>query len=218
MTAVKATYFLEIQSSWCFWAEPTWQALKERFADRVEFGWRIALMPPEAFPASKEENEGYYRRSGTVIRSGFMLNAGWFEAELKGDYRAANRVAEAGKDLGVTDDRMRLALSRAALVEGRKIGRLEEAVAVAAEACQLEAAVLQKAACSKAVEERVEASTRAFYAYQIDQRPAFVLESSIGDKAVFSGVIGLEPLAATIEGMLADVAGYGSYHAHFGVP
>jgi len=45
---VHVTYYLEVISSWCFWAEPAWTELKRRYADRVEFTWKIALMPAEA--------------------------------------------------------------------------------------------------------------------------------------------------------------------------
>src|SRR2546425_6569927 len=80
---VKVTYFLEVTSSWCFWAEPAWAELKERYAEKVEFGWKIALMPPEAYPVSKNQCEWFYRRSGSIMRSLLMLNSNWFEPELQ---------------------------------------------------------------------------------------------------------------------------------------
>jgi predicted DsbA family dithiol-disulfide isomerase len=212
---VSITYFLEIQSSWCFWAEPTWSTLQELFDGQVDFSWEIALMPPEAFPTTLEECEQAYRRSGTIMQSDFRLNSGWFEAELQGDYTAANLVAEAGKDFGETGDALRLGLARAALRDGKKIGRLDEAVTVATQCCELDATALKKAALSDTVKRRAEASTRRFTSYQIDQRPAFVLKSAIGDQAVFSGIVHLEPLIASIEAMLKDAKGYASFSAHF---
>jgi hypothetical protein len=38
------------------------------------------------------------------------------------------------------------------------------------------------------VKQRAQASTAEFHALQVSQRPAFVLESNIGDRAVFSGL------------------------------
>ena len=67
-------------------------------------------------------------------------------------------------------------------------------------------------------EARVAASTAAFHAHQVNQRPTFVLTDAIGDKAVFSGLVHEEPLVATIEAMLADTTGYASYAAHLGGP
>ena len=69
-----------------------------------------------------------------------------------------------------------------------------------------------------AVRARVEGSTAEFLAHQIAQRPAFVLTSAIGDKAVFSGLVRLEPLAATIDAMLTDAAAYAAHAAHYGKP
>jgi len=65
---------------------------------------------------------------------------------------------------------------------------------------------------------RIQATTAEFSAHQIDQRPAFVLTDDIGDKAVFSGLVRIEPLAATIDAMLADQAAYAAHRVHFGGP
>jgi predicted DsbA family dithiol-disulfide isomerase len=139
----------------------------------VDFQWKIALMSPGDFPVSQAQCDWFYRRSGTIMRSPFMLNSGWFEAERKGVYPAPNLVAEAGKDLGYTDDRLRLALSHAAVREGRKIGHLSEAVAAAAQTLGVDAAKLLARAESADVVQRVQASTAEFHALKITQRPAF---------------------------------------------
>jgi len=216
---MKVTYFVEVISSWCYWVQPTWEELKKRYAGRgVDFEWKIALMRPEDFPVSRAQCDWFYRRSGgTVMGSQFMLNSAWLQPERKGVYHAPNLVAEAGKDFGVTDDRIRCALAHAALREGRKVGDLAVAAAVGAKAAKLEVKKLRQAAVSPAVRARVEASTAEFFAHQLNQRPAFVLIDEIGDKAVFSGLVAVEPLAATIEAMLADTAAYAAHQAHFGV-
>lgn len=214
---MKITYYVEVLSSWCHWAEPTWTALKQRYAGRAEFEWKIALMDPRGFPVSRDQCDWFYRRSGgTVMRSPYMLNSGWLEPERQGNYAAPNLVAEAGKDFGFTGDELRLALSHAALREGRRIGDLTAAVAVAAQATKRSASELRARAESPEVRARVEASTREFTAHQIDQRPAFVLRDAIGDKAVFSGLVRLEPLVATIDAMLDDTAAYAAHATHYG--
>ena len=214
---MKVTYYLEVISSWCFWAEPTWELLKRQYAGRVEFGWKIALMPAEAYPVSKEQCEWFYRRSGSVMRSPFMLNSGWFQKELK-QYFAPNYVAEAAKDFGVTDDRVRLAIAHAALREGRQVGQWEIAAAAAAAAGGLVATELLSRAKSPEVEERVRQTTNEFHALQVNQRPTFLLEDEIGDRAVFSGLVVPGPLVATIDAMLSDAAAYASHAVHFGGP
>ena len=214
---VKITYYLEVISSWCYWAEPAWKELKDRYAGKVEFDWKIALQPVEAYPVSKAQAEWFYRRSGTIMRSPFMLNADWFESELI-PMRTPNLVAEAAKDFGVTDDRVRLALAHAADREGEKVGRWEIAVAVAAKAAKLNKAKLIARAKSPAVAARVKKTTEEFHALQVTQRPAFLIENAIGDRAVFSGIVRVEPLAAAMDALLADQAAYDSYKAHFGDP
>ena len=203
-------------SSWCFWSEPSWAELKQRFQGRVEFEWKIALMDSEAFPKTREQCDWFYRRSGFVVRSPFMLNSGWLEPHRKGDYRAANWVAEAGRDFGFNGDELRLSLTLAALRDGRRIGDIHESVAVACERFGLDAEELLLSAQSVAVRNRVEISTREFIEHHVTQRPTVILRSRIGDKAVFSGLHRVEPLAATIEAMLADETAYDSHEAHFG--
>ena len=175
-------------------------------------------MNPGDFPLSRAQCEWFYRRSGTIMRSPYMLNPGWLEPRRKGRYLAPNLVAEAGRDFGFTDDRLRLALTHAGTREGRKIGGMTEAVAVAAAATGLDPAKLRARAESPEVKARVDASTAEFHAHQITQRPAFVLTDAIGDKAVFSGLVRAEPLAAAIEAMLTDTAAYAAHAAHFGKP
>ena len=146
-----------------------------------------------------------------------MLNSGWFEPELK-EYLAPNLVAEAAKDFGVMDDRARLAIADAALREGRKVGRWEEAAAVAARAAGLDATTLLKKARSPEIDSRARATTAEFHALRVTQRPTFLIENTIGDRAVFSGIAVAAPLSAAIEAMLHDAAGYESHAAHFGTP
>ncbi len=218
MPDVTLTYYLEILSSWCYWAEPAWTELKSRYSGRVQFEWRIALMNPGDFPVSRAQCDWFYRRSGTILRSPVMLNSGWLEPERRGHYVAPDLVAEAGRDFGFTDDRLRLALTQAAEREGRRIGDLAESVAVAAAATGIDPAKLRARAKSVEVKARVDASTAAFHAHQINQRPAFVVTDGIGDKAVFSGLVRAEPIAAALEAMLADTAAYAAHAAHFGSP
>lgn len=215
---MKITYFVEIMSSWCVWAEPAWAQLKTQYAGRVEFQWKIALMNPGDFPVSARQCDWFYQRSGTITRSAFMLSSGWVDPSLKGNYSAPNQVAEAGRDFGITDDRLRLALSHAAMREGRRIGVMDEAVAVAAKALGLDPHLLRERAESTEVRNRVKASTEEFHALKINQRPAFLIEDAIGDRAVFSGLVTAAPLAATIDAMLSDTAAYASYAAHHGAP
>jgi predicted DsbA family dithiol-disulfide isomerase len=183
----------------------------------VEFAWKVALMDASGMPVSRAQCEWFYRRSGLIVRSPYMLNAGWFEPGLN-EYQAPNLVAEAARDFGINDDRARLAITHAAVREGMKVGRWEVAAEVAARATGLDAAALLAKARTPEIEARARATTAEFHALQVTQRPTFVLESRIGDKAVFSGTWQAAPLIAAIESMLADAAAYATHAAHFGGP
>lgn len=214
---VKITYYLDVVSSWCYWAEPAWAELKARYAKLpVTFDWQIALLDESGMSKSRAQADWFYQRSGTIVRSPFKLHSGWLTHG--GEYLPPNCVAEAAKDLGVTDDRVRLALMEAAMREGKPVGEWPVAVAVAAKAARLKPAALLKLARSAQIEQRVRAATAAFHALQVTQRPTFVLEDNIGDRAVFSGLVKVAPIAATIDAMLDDAAAYTSHAAHFGAP
>jgi len=213
---ITVTDYLDVVSSWCFWSEPTWAELKKRYEGRVTFQWKIALMDPSGLPTSREQEQWFYRRSGMMMRSPFMLKTEWYDPSLP-EWLAPNCVAEAAKDFGFTDDRVRLTLARAALREGKEIGDWNVA-ADTAEAGGIDTGKLLERARSAEIEQRVRASTAEFHALQITQRPAFVIDTEIGDRAVFSGVIKLEPLTATIDSMLYDAAVYAAHKAHFGDP
>jgi predicted DsbA family dithiol-disulfide isomerase len=212
---IRVAYYTEVTSSWCFWAEPAWAELKQSYAGRAEFHWKIALLDANSLPTSREQLAWFYRRSGTIVRSPFMLNSNWYEVGVK-EYLTANLVAEAAKDLGVHDDRVRLAIANAALREGHKVTDLDAVVAIAARAGMISAAELNTLAQRPEVEQRVRASTAEFHGLQVNQRPTFVVENGIGDKAVLSGTWVAAPVRAVIESMLADEAAYTAWAVHIG--
>src|ERR1043166_1531494 len=123
---LKITYYLDVASSWCFLAEPAWAALKDRYAGQIDFDWKIALMDATGLPTSREQLAWFYRRSGTIMRSAFMLNSEWLQPGAA-EYPVRNFVAEAARDLGVTGDRVRLALATAVLRDGKQADQWEVA-------------------------------------------------------------------------------------------
>src|SRR5437660_11977333 len=117
---ITVTDYLEVVSSWCFWSEATWAELKKRYEGRVKFQWKIALMDPSGLPTSREQEQRFYRRSGVMMHSPFMLNTDWYEPSLP-ECLAPNCVAEAANDFGFTDHRVRLALAYGALLGVKNI-------------------------------------------------------------------------------------------------
>jgi predicted DsbA family dithiol-disulfide isomerase len=215
---IKITYYLDIVSSWCYWAEPAWAQLKERYAkEPVEFDWQISLLDASGMSKSRPQSDWFYRRSGTIVASPFMLDSAWMDPLLP-EYLAPNCVAEAAKDFGVKDDVARLALTEAALRKGLKVADWNVCAQVVSKAALLDTETLLGKAQSPEIEARVRASTVAFHALQVSLRPTFVLESNIGDRVVFSGMWRVEPLVAAVDSMLTDAAAYESFKAHFGEP
>jgi predicted DsbA family dithiol-disulfide isomerase len=214
---VRLTYYLDVTSSWCFWSEPAWAELRDQYEESVDFEWKIAALDPGAY-STRAAQDWFYRRSGIITRSPIKLNSAWMEPVGLGNYEAPNRVAQAAKSLGQADDSVRFALAEAALIQGRRIRELEVALDVAVAASGLDRHQLLAIATSDEVSKAMAQTRAEFDSLQIDQRPAFLLTSEIGDRATFSGLVHYEPLAATIDAMLSDVGGYKSFAAHFGEP
>jgi predicted DsbA family dithiol-disulfide isomerase len=214
---ITVTDYLDVVSSWCFWSEPTWAELKKRYHGKVEFQWKIALMDKTGLPTSREQEAWYYRRSGMMNRSTFMLSTAWYDPSLP-EWLPPNCMAEAAKDFGIIDDHVRLALAYATLHEGKQVADWDVSAGIAAAAGKIDKERLLERAQSPAVESRIRTSTAEFHALQVTQRPTFVIDTEIGDRAVFSGLVRLEPLAATLDGMLDDASAYAAHAAHFGAP
>lgn len=212
---IKATYFLDVISSWCFWAEPAWAELRERYADRLDFDWKIALMDKTGLPTSRTQHDWFYQRSGLMMRSPFKLQSGWCD-HTEPEFLAPNAVARAAAMLGAKGDEVRLAIAHAALRDGKRVGEWEIAATIAAEAAGLTKEKLLARAQSAEIEKRVRVETAEWHALQVTQRPTFVFESEIGDRAVFSGFARVEPLAAALDSMIADQDAYDVYGVHFG--
>ena len=66
------------------------------------WGWK-------GLPTSRDQEDWFYRRSGVITGSPYMLRSDWLEHGLK-EYLAPNCVALAARDLGVADDRVRLSV------------------------------------------------------------------------------------------------------------
>lgn len=209
------TNYLDVISSWCHWAIPAWQELRTRYGDRADFGWKIALMDKTGLPPTREHTEWYYQRSGMLMRSPVRLDASWVEPG-RAEYPEPNCVAEAARELGVEDDRAWIALSHAELREGKRIADWEIAAQIVAKATGLDRARLLERAKSTEIEARVRESTAEFHALQVTQRPTFVIDTPIGDRAVFSGFAKTAPLAAAIDAMLDDIDGYEAHAAQYG--
>ncbi|HVA38331.1 MAG TPA: DsbA family protein [Candidatus Dormibacteraeota bacterium] len=208
------TYYLDILSSWCLVADDALARLRDERGDRFEVDWRIAILSGGGpLGNTRELQAWYYER--TKIAAGVAFDPGWLE-DRSTSTLAPNLAAEAARALGCGDDRVRLALARAALREGKPVSRRETAVEIAAAAGGLAPQTLAEKMSDPAVVARIYESTSDFTAlapHGVDQRPTFVIRSGIGDTAILSGIYRYEPLAAVVEAMLHDEDAYAIFAA-----
>jgi predicted DsbA family dithiol-disulfide isomerase len=104
------------------------------------------------------------------------------------------------------------------LREGQAVGEWDMAAEVGAKAAGLKIKELLERAQSPAIEKRVREETADYHRLQVTQRPTFVFDSEIGDRAILSGFAKVEPLAAALDSMIEDCAAYESHGVHFGAP
>ncbi len=203
---VKLIHYLDVMSSWCYYAEPAVERLRRKYGSKLAYEWRISLVADR--PASRAQVEWFYKRSGSI--SGTHLNPSWFAGAYP-DWDFPNLAAEAARELGFSDDRVRLALSHAALIDGVPLYERREAAKVVAAVTGVDTDKILAQMDDAKMSERIKQTSKEFDALHIDQRPAFVLRSNIGDTAIFSGIWVFEPLDATVDAMLRDVDQYAKF-------
>ena len=203
---VRLVYYLDVLSSWCWYAEPAVARLRQTFGTDLNYEWRISWINDGApLHYTRELLAWYYRRSGSI--SGTALNAAHLESTADST-RWPNLAAQAARELSCTGDEVRRALSRAAMIEGKHIESRELAIAVACEAGRLDPAALGAAMDDPATENRLHEWFAEFTALGATQRPTFTLRNDIGDAYMLSGNFRFEPLEACVRAMLEDEAGY----------
>ncbi len=198
---------------WCTLGDEVADAIAARCGDRAPIEWKATLINdgrPMA-DTGPEQEAWYYDRCAYV--TGRRFNHRWLEKKGQ-DTRWPNRVIAAAWKRG-GGRRALEALKAAGIGRGEPILRREVAVAVAAEATGLASRELDAALDDPALAAELEANLKEFGSYRVDQRPAFVLRSRIGDTAVFSGLYRPEPVLAALEAMISDEDKYAAHAAGF---
>lgn len=206
MQTVDIIYYFDTLSSWCYVADTSALApVRAKYGERVRVEWRIAqLFEGGPLPYPVQGYAWYYRRLEDI--AGMHLNASWRRSDQDSTSHA-NLAVEACRALGVGDDRVRLGIARAAVLEGRPMGERDAVVAVAAELAQLDVVEIDRAMRSPVVAERIYRSSQAFAKMGVEVRPAFDVRNAQGDRAVLSGICTFASLDALVDEMLktADV-------------
>jgi hypothetical protein len=94
---------------------------------------------------------------------------------------------------------------------GEPILQRPVALRLASEASGITTEALTNAIDDPALASELQKSLLEFESYRIDQRPALILQSTIGDTAVFSGLYRSEPIFAAFEAMFGDEEKYAAH-------
>jgi predicted DsbA family dithiol-disulfide isomerase len=201
---------------WCSLAEDALERLESHYGQRVEFAWELAVIERgRALGDTLATEQWYYDRCAYV--TGRRFNPNWVDGLESGSY-FANAAVEATRLLGVTDGSVRRAMARAACVDGRKVCREAEAIAIAAAAGGFLEERVRDALRDPRVAQRLDAASTEFEALGADQRPTLVITNAIGDKVLLIGVYQIEPIEAALEALLHDESRYAAFaqeHAPF---
>jgi predicted DsbA family dithiol-disulfide isomerase len=200
MRPVKLVYFLDVLSSWCLVAEDALDKVRREFGDRLDYEWRIAALH-DAFNYSPEQMAFYYRRTHHITN--VRLNPVWLESTADGS-KWANIAAEAARGLGCTDDRVRLALAKGAMIDTKHMSKRDVVVETAAKAGGLDRVALEQAMDDPTTAARIRASSEEFAKYNVDVRPTFVVRNAIADTSVLSGCWRYDLLAQAVRSALDD--------------
>lgn len=214
---MRLTFFGDVLSGWCLLAEDALAQLELLHRHGVGFAWKLAMIERgQAIGIPTAAERWYYQRCAYV--TGRQFNADWMDDVNSTSY-FANAAVEAARLLGVTDGSVRRAMGKAACVDGRKVCREAEAIAVAAEASGLEHEQIRTALHDPRIAQRLNAASDEFEALGADQRPTIFMTNTIGDKALLVGVYQLAPMKSALEALLHDESAYAEFAgAHAPVP
>lgn len=200
MAHVEIVYYVDVLSSWCTIADYALEQIEEKYGRDVRLDWRIAqLFNGGPLPYSPQDLRWYYERTRKM--TGVTLNAGWVDSPQAATVHA-NEAAEALRELGFEGSEHRRALSRAALLEGKPLGRRSIALEEAARLSGVAPAELERTMEGRAVRQRIAETTAEFKSLGLPQLPSFVLHNTIDDKAVLSGLYTFASLDALVAEML----------------
>ena len=202
---MQLTYFFDVCSMWCALGDEVVAELCQRYGARIHVTWKIALINGgEPMEAGPEQEHWYYDRCEFV--TGRRFNHLWLERKNQSTCLPNSVIAAAWK-FGKGKE-VHQALKSAAMERGEPILQRDVALKLAVEASGITPAILAGAIDDPELASELRASYSEFDSYRIDQRPAFILRSAIGDTAVFSGIYRREPIFAAVEAMLRDEERY----------
>ncbi|MFN2529040.1 MAG: DsbA family protein [Candidatus Baltobacteraceae bacterium] len=216
MANVHIDYYLDTMSSWCLIAEEAIDQLRAEFGTDIELEWKIVQLNEGApFEASAEKFAWFYGRTKAV--TGVQLNPAWHRSMLDSSV-FPNLAAEAARSLGVMDDRVRRALSRAAMNDGHHVPNKEVTLDIAARAGGLDKEKLREMMDAHQTLAKIMTNTIELRKLPVKVIPTFVITNDVGDRAILSGFHQHETLAAVVREALQASSRYDEYMARVPEP
>jgi protein-disulfide isomerase-like protein with CxxC motif len=203
---MQVTAFVDVLSHWCLAASPALVALRETLAEDSRMAVVFAPIGDGAPAGFTNAQETWFYRRGSFAY-GRDLCAAWCEGPDTSTWHA-NAAVVAAVGFGAEPVALAGAVSRAAMVEGRLLGRREEAVQVVAELTGIAEDGLRAAMGEPGLEQRLHDGNARLSALGCAERPSWELLNDNGDRAVLQGVWQAEAILPLAHAMLADERAY----------
>jgi predicted DsbA family dithiol-disulfide isomerase len=198
-------YFYDVCSMWCALGDEVLAKIREQHGSRVPITRKIALINEgEPMDAGPEQERWFYDRCETA--TGRRFDHRWIEKRGQTTW-LPNRLIHIAEKLGKGTEVLE-ALKSEGLTKGRFILRHEVALDIAIAASGIERAKFETYLDDPATIEEIRATTDEFSSLRLNQRPTFVIRSTIDDTAIFSGLYRAEPILSALAAMLADEDAY----------
>jgi protein-disulfide isomerase-like protein with CxxC motif len=203
---MKVTAFVDVLSHWCLAAQPAFEALRATLADDVAFEIVLAPLGDGAPVGFTNEQESWFYQRGTLAY-GRVLNAAWCEGVDTTTWHA-NAAVAAGVALGADPVELGYRVSCAAMVDGKLLGREDEAVHAVAQLTGLAEDTLRETMHSEAVVAKLHAGNAQLASIGCAERPSWELVNDNGDSAVLQGVWQAEAILPLAHALFEDERAY----------
>ena len=202
---MQLTYFYDVCSMWCALGDEVLARIREQYGPRVPITRKIALINEgEPMDAGLEQERWFYDRC--EVATGRRFDHRWIEKSGQTTW-LPNRVIHVAEKLGKGAEVLE-ALKNEGLNQGRFILRHDVALDIAVAASGIEPAKFESYLDDPATDEEIRATTAEFSRLKLNQRPTFVIRSTIDDTAIFSGLYRPAPILSALAAMIADEDSY----------
>ncbi|MDQ2993073.1 MAG: DsbA family protein [Candidatus Eremiobacteraeota bacterium] len=208
---ITIVHYLDVLSSWSLISQGALDAVTAEFGDAVSVDWRIALFNDGA-PVGEDSRKWAWYYDRIEAMTGVKLNPSWRES-LEDSTLVPNSVAVAARRLGATGDAVRLALARAAMVDGRKVQHRQIALDVAVEASGMAREALAAALDDPLTRAELDRTTKEYRTLPVSVVPVFLVSNPLNDVALLSGYFQAHTLRAVVAEAVETMRRYDAFMA-----